>query len=218
MPFPLMPVIAVVVSILGAGAAAAAITKLAKSLSGKRVAILGRQEVGKTTLLQFLRDREAPMESKRTVDPIPGEEFDMQIDGNDVHWKVKKDLPGNDSPAYKHWKDAFDDSDFVWYLFRADLIANGDADEAQGVKEHLNMLKSWRKERESNPPKIILIGTWADKCTEFNDDWKAFNQVVKDTQPITNGSLGLEADVVVGSLATTDAANKLAERIGRYLK
>ena len=213
MPLPLVP-IAVIAALLGLGAG---VVVLAKSLAGKHVAILGRQQVGKTTLLQYLRDGKVPSESKRTVDPIPGGDFDMEISGKTVHWKVKQDLPGNDSPAYKHWRDAFEKADYVWYLFRSDLIANGDPDEVQGVKDHLDMLRTWKNELGENPRRIMLIGTWADQDSMFNEKWEEFDQVVKQASPIKTGSLGLGADVVVGSLATTDGADRLAKRIGRYL-
>lgn len=214
MPFPLVPFIAALAVLLGLGAGAAL---LSKKLAGKHVAILGRQQVGKTTLLQYLRDGQVPSESKRTVDPVPGGDFDMDISGKTVHWKVKKDLPGHDSPAYKHWRDAFEKSDYLWYLFRSDLIANGDPDEIQGVKEHLDMLKTWKNEIGVAPRRVLLIGTWADQDSRFNEKWEDFDQVVKEAIPIKPGSLGLGADVVVGSLATTDGANRLAKRIGRYL-
>jgi len=215
MPLPLVRAVAVVVAVLlGLGAGVAL---LSKRLAGKHVAILGRQQVGKMTLLQYLRDGKVPSESKRTVDPVPGGDFDMDISGKTVHWKVRQDLPGNDSPAYKHWRDAFEKADYVWYLFRSDLIANGDPDEIQAVRDHLDMLKTWKKELGADSRRVMLIGTWADQDSIFNEKWEEFDLVVKQANPIKTGSLGLGADVVVGSLATTDGANRLAKRIGRYL-
>lgn len=89
-----------------------------KRWAGKRVAILGRQSVGKTTLLARLMGEDVSGVRKRTVDPTTGGKFELRIGKKSVRFRVRHDQPGwAPENSYKGWREEFDDADFVLYLF-----------------------------------------------------------------------------------------------------
>lgn len=222
MPIPLIPVIAIGVSVLVAAIVVPVVVKeVRKALKDKSVAILGRQEVGKSTLLHYLKEGKLPDRRRRTPDPLPGGQFTLQLPGKgEARFSVPQDLPGHTIPAYKDWREAFESSDFVWYLFRSDLIVGGDASEVALVDEHLAHLGDWYSELRSRnaAPKVILVGVFADQDPTYNDDG-AFEDRVRNSPLIRQGSVKLgKADIVIGSQASKDGAAKLVARIARYLK
>lgn len=225
-----MPIPLVVPAVIGIVAVAAAlgfgiplaVKHFGERAKGKSITILGRQEVGKTTLLHFLAKGKLPDRRTRTPDPLPGETFTLEVGGkSEVLFSVPKDLPGHTEPAYKDWKNGFESSDFVWYLFRSDLIAAGDEAEVKLVKEHLDHLGDWYtdlRERKAAMPRVILVGVFADKDPSYRDDG-AFESTVKAALVIKQNAVKLgKADIVIGSQISKDAAEKLVERITRYLE
>jgi|GEM_PF-1861404 len=222
MPFPLIPAIIGGVLLLVAVVAVPAVVKeVRKLLKDKSVAILGRQEVGKSTLLHYLREGKLPHRRTRTPDPLPGGQFRLRLPGGgEVRLSVPQDLPGHTVPAYKDWREAFESADFVWYLFRSDLIVNGDASETELVEKHLDHLGDWYAElqRRNAAPKVILVGVFADQDATYNDDG-AFEDRVRNSALISQSSVKLgKADIVIGSQASKDGAAMLVKRIARYLK
>ena len=218
-PLPLIPVvIAIVALVAAAGGIAAVLTRLGKKVAGQRVAILGRQQVGKTSLLYFLREGKVPDQTWDTVDPARGGKFPMVVGGELVDFMVPKDLPGNDGLGFADWKEAFSGADYVWYLFRSDLIAQGNSVEIDMVKQDLDMFKGWMDAEKSKCPKIILIGTWADKDPGFRHNSGKFKHVVGLASPIKIGSVKLNnAGLVVGGLITNTDASALVKSLGARL-
>lgn len=218
MPLPLIPIAIALAGVAAFGGVAFVITMFGKKLAGQRVAILGRQQVGKTSLLHFLREGRVPARSWNTVDPVQGGKFAMEIGGKTVHFDVPKDLPGNDGLGFADWKEAFAGADYVWYLFRSDLIAQGDSSEIDMVKEHLDMFKEWMSAGKPTCPKVILIGTWADKDPGFQQDSGKFKLDVGSASPIKIGAVKLNhAGLVVGGLLTDKDAITLVKSLGRHL-
>lgn len=225
MPLPLLvPIglgILALAALFGIGVPLA-VKRFGEQARGKSITILGRQEVGKTTLLHFLSTGKLPDRRTRTPDPLPGETFTLDIQGKDeVLFTVPKDLPGHTEPAYKDWKEGFESSDFVWYLFRSDLIVAGDTAEVKLVNEHLDHLVDWYtdlRESKAKLPRVILVGVFADKDPSYGNDG-AFEDKVKATLVIRQNAVKLgKADIVIGSQESKDAAEKLIERITRYLE
>ncbi|WP_157155714.1 GTPase domain-containing protein [Diaminobutyricimonas sp. LJ205] len=220
MPLPLVPV---VVGVILSGALATVIPKLAgkrgvpkpaRKRDGKRVAILGRQQVGKSTLLHLLREGSVPETISSTGSPVVGGEFSMEIGGKVVNFNVAKDLPGNDGLGFGDWKEALSGADYLWYLFRSDLIAQGDPDEIRLVESHLDMFKVWIDDGNTKVPKTILIGTCADWHPSYERHPTQFANAVGAARPIKFGRVKLEnAGVVVGSLVTHTEADRLVESL-----
>ncbi|WP_431796985.1 hypothetical protein [Microbacterium kunmingense] len=196
--------------------------KVNKLWAGKRVAILGRQWVGKTTLLALLMGQDLSAARKTTVDPNTGASFELRIGKKTVRFRVRHDQPGwAPELAYKGWREEFDDADFVLYLFRADLIARGDRGTVALVERDLNEFKSWLEQRETGAPvpKVILIGTWADRSPEFAKDAAKFTSRIRKARPIKLGAIKLnKADLVVGSLGAEEDSAKLIASLGEFVR
>lgn len=199
-----------------------AVDDLNKLWAGKRVAVLGRQMVGKTTLLGFLMGKDAPVNSKMTVDPAKGGTFELRIGKKATRFRVRHDQPGwAPENSYKGWKEDFDDADFVLYLFRADLVEQGDIQTINLVQEDLNQFKRWLPKWGSKTPapKIVLIGTWADQSPSFNEDAAKFASLIRKSHPIKLGATKLnKADLVVGSLSTDKDRERLIESLRSYIR
>ncbi|MGA6126526.1 MULTISPECIES: GTPase domain-containing protein [unclassified Microbacterium] len=220
MPLPLLlvPVGVAVVAVIGGGIALV-LSRIAKKLENRRVAILGGAKVGKTTLLRTLRDATVPDRALTMLDHSWAGRFEMDVRGRSVEFDVPRDIAANDLDlSYKSWKDAFTEAHYVWYLFRADLVAAGDPDTLDRVKGHLARFKGWMDADKSLRPRIILIGTHADVSPQFEADSGKLIDAVRSASPIKLGMVKLNhADLVVGSLLTDKDAKRLIRRLGSHL-
>ncbi|WP_454117949.1 GTPase domain-containing protein [Microbacterium lacticum] len=192
-----------------------------KAWAGKRIAILGRQRVGKTTLLDFLLGKEVREVSKPTVDPASGGIFNLPVGKKSVQFRVRHDQPGwAPENAYKGWKEDFDDADYVVYLFRADLVVQGDESAVSLVSDDLNQFKAWLKSSsKGTPPQLILVGTWADQNPMFIEDRDKFMSRVRQSHPIKLGTTKLnKADLVIGSLSSDAERKALVKSLRSYIQ
>lgn len=219
MPAPLV-IVAVwgVATLVAMGGIALVVLRLARTLANKKLSVLGAQGVGKTTVFQMLRDGKVPEVSHRTVDPEPGTNFVLRISGKEVRFEIPSDVFGNDGAAYPDWQKAFVDSDYVLYLFRADeLVARNEGTERL-VRDQLLMLKGWLVNMSATPPKIILVGTFADQWPNFPEKRRDLLNLVANHPVIKPAVVRLNnAGLVVGSLATTQLARSVIRGIEREL-
>lgn len=215
MVFPLVP-IALVVAAVGIGTSA---WMLRNKLSGKRVAILGRQEVGKSTLLYMLRDNKLPDQVIRTTDPIPGGEFEMELGlRRKARFIVPKDLPGSAAPTWRVWEEAFTGADVVLYLFRSDRLIEVDAAETGLVKEHLDMFVGWNSAVATRKARrILLMGIWADQSEFYVADPAGYLERLRQVPVLQAPAVKLDANVLCGSLVSDDDAKKLIKAMKGYL-
>ena len=220
MPIPLI-VVPIGIGLMAAigGGIALVLSRIAKKLENRRVAILGGANVGKTTLLRTLRDATVPDRALTTLDHSWAGRFQMDVRGKSVEFDVPRDLAANDvGLSYKSWMDAFTGAHYVWYLFRADLVAAGDPDTLDRVKGHLARFKEWMDADKSVRPRIVLIGTHADMSPEFEGESGKLVDAVRSASPIKLGMVKLNhADLVVGSLLTDRDAKRLIKRLGSHL-
>lgn len=198
LPLVLLPVAGVVAL---AGAAVAAV---ASRLPPKKVVLLGTTKSGKSSLLHAL----APDEDGIVT---------LEVTGKPRRLAVK---PGSDSRlggGWQAWKDAFTQNDYVWYLFRADLVQEGDPAEIKRISEHFTSFSLWIKD-DPKPPKVVLIGTHADRSSGFASDPAAFYSAVTADERIRIGVVQLNhADVIVGSLVDAKSAEELAASLAESL-
>lgn len=145
--------------------------KVSKKLAGKRVAILGGQQVGKTMILRYLQfDGLLEGNVRHTAYAADGGSFTLNVAGADTVFAVQKDLPGDQGLQYKDWHEAVDGADYVWYLFRADLVASNDPEQRELMRKHLLLLRDWLDFKKVDKPKVILVGTHADRHELFSTD------------------------------------------------
>ena len=216
MAFPLVPIAVGVVGSVGVGTSA---WVLRNKLSGKRLAVLGRQEVGKSTLLHMLRDNKLPDQVTRTTDPIPGGEFEMKLGRRrPTRFYVPKDLPGSAAPTWMVWEEAFASADMVLYLFRSDKLIERDVAETGLVKEHLDMLVEWNSAVATRKArKILLVGIWADQSEFYITDPAGYLEQLRHATVLQAPAVKLNANVLCGSLASDDNAKMLIKAMKGYL-
>jgi hypothetical protein len=200
---------------MASGGAAFATRLLWKKLDGKSVAILGARGVGKTALLSTLQHGDLPNRSITSGELGFDGKFSMEVNGKTVAFDTPRDLAGNDADVgFKRWKEAFLGADYVWYVFRADLIAQGDSETIERVSGHLNRFKDWMLSSKAGHPSIVLIGTHADNAPEYGHDAAAFAEMVRSSAAIKLGLVKLNhAGLVVGSLSTINEAKKLVKEL-----
>lgn len=187
-------------------------------LGGKRVAILGDRSTGKSTLLSHLQQASRKGSAERADGPAPSGSFALEVKGRSIEFKVPSDLPGGDGLGLSSWKEAFRDSQYVWYLFRADLIAVGDQATIDTVRSHIDTFRNWLEKDKLTPPTIVLIGTFADASPEYRLGSDRVWRLVEGAQPIRTGTVKLNnASLVVGSLLTTKGRARLTADLTRVL-
>lgn len=204
----------------------AAVGKLNSIWAGKDVAILGRQQVGKTTLLDLLLGQEPSASLPAKTGDESGGTFVLGSKGTSTKFHVRHDQRGwAPENSYKAWKLAFETADYVLYLFRADLVEQRDPETLGLIEKDLNQMKAWLQKTKSVTPKIILIGTWADQSHLYGSEPSTFAQLVRTSHPIKIGATKLNnADLVVGSLLEGKGRSKGKERerllrdLRRYVK
>lgn len=207
-----------VAALATAGGIALVALRLVKILANKKLAILGAQKVGKTTLFQMLRDGKVSKVSGRTVDAEPGTEFILRISGKDIRFEIPSDVTGNDGAAYPEWRKAFAQADFVLYLFRADEFVAGIDKTVKLVSDHLSVMKVWLDAHRGSPPKIVLVGTFADQWPGFPQKRQELAHLVADSDVIKAAVVKLNnAGLVVGSLANTRLAGSVIKGIEKQL-
>lgn len=220
-PIPLLIPIAVMAVPVVATAVIAAVkaisTNLPKKLHGKNVAILGAQRVGKTTLLRYLETGNLPtLPSVPTVDADLGGRFDLDIGGAAVTFDVPRDLPGNQGLGFPDWREAAEGADYVWYLFRADLVARDDVEATKLLRTHLGLLDIWLSSLTNKVPKVVLIATHVDHPPGVKE-FEEIAERVASVDVIKLATTQLKAKLVTGSLSADDYAEKLRDRLTRSL-
>jgi len=213
MPAPLL----IAAGVVGVVAAVGMTRAVMAAVTGRRpLAILGGASVGKSNLVRYLRQREfGPLEENE-----PPGRFSVTTSKGPIKFAVSSDLRGDDGPTYAVWKKHFLASEYVWYFFRADLVAQGNAVEVDRVKMHVDMFKGWmiKRGKPKADPKIILIGTWADAHPDYQSDPAAVARAVDSENAVKLGLLKLpDARLVVGSLRTERDAGQLTKRIEESL-
>lgn len=199
MPLPLaLPVVGIVAL---AGAAVAAV---GSRLSPKRVVILGTPKSGKSALLEaFGPDEDGIVR--------------LEIAGKSRRLAIK---PGPDSrmgAGWRAWRDAFTQNDYVWYVFRADLVQQGDPTEIKRISEHFASFSLWMKD-DPKPPRVTLIGTHADRAPSYAVDPADFHSAVAADERIRFGVVRLNhAAIIVGSLSEAQSARTLLASVAESL-
>lgn len=215
---PLVPVVIVVGTLAIGGVVATSlqkpITKIFKNLAGKRIVIVGKQRVGKTTLLHFLKNGKLPRNGRINVDWLQGGSFTLKVNSQEVNFSVTEDLPGN---TLSKWKQPILKSHHVWYLFRADKVMQNDFEEISLIEHHLSLIKSWLQSANKSKVKVLLIGVWADKFQLYLDDPKAMRNELMQKQPFKTFLVDPNYSLVVGSLIADKHAEKLVKSIARNL-
>lgn len=190
------------------------VQKMARMLANRKLAILGAQRVGKSTLFRMFRDGKVPKRSLETVDAEPGTTFVLRISKKDIRVEIPRDVEGSDGAGFPEWRKAFNDADFVLYLFRADHLVSDNEKAVALVKNHISLLKGWLSEHSGSAPRIVLVGTFADQWPGVSGKRGELFQLVESHPVVKAGMVKLNnAGLVVGSLENTRSAGSLIKGI-----
>lgn len=228
MPFPLIPVIIVGVSLLFAGGVTTVVLKWDDIMlwwKGKKIVVLGTRGVGKTTLIEFLFNGHLPESYQQTVRPTnaKGRRFSLKDLQLDVDVKSTIDLPGS-KDYYSDWKKAVLSSDVVIYLARTDEILSNDVKKNRLIINEIRHIRSWISESSQNK-KIYILTTYADYIDKFNasDDIRdkfieSFRNLPSVRNLILHAGGGDSTRLIVGSMVDTGETESLIYNLFMEIK
>lgn len=176
-------------------------------LKGRKIAVLGDNETGKTTLLKFLSTGVVPKEYKPTINVETVEKIrlsDLDLELSEFILKETKDVYGSRLSMGK-WKELFIRADLVLYLVRADSILNQDTTRENRIRGDFKTIKNWLDERKTNPPYFFIIGTFADKIK----GWPTSPEDTKELQPLIERFRGNDTiRQITAIISSTKGASK----------
>ena len=168
MPLPII-LIWIAGALLVGGGAALGWNELVFKLKGKRLAILGEREVGKTVLTQFMTTGTVPSDYKETVAPEATSRNHLKL--IDLALVVHRSFDvGGGKANYGEWRRGHDEADLVFYLLRADRLGAGRKETLDRVINDLTHIKGWREARQKagqSVPTLVIIGTHCDLDPAF---------------------------------------------------
>ncbi|MCE8053323.1 GTPase domain-containing protein [Halomonas daqingensis] len=176
------------------------------SLKGKRVAVLGERNVGKTVLLTFLVSGKLPSEYMQTMLPEKVEGKRLAMGDLKLDLKETRDVPGGHD-AIEEWKALHDEADIVLYLVNAQQVNQ------QRIRRDLEKLESWSKARAPQP-KLVVIVTHMDLDPTYVTTPASGLGHFRDRFVKLNLDAGLSKlthrpPIILGSLVNRDQAAKL---------
>lgn len=176
------------------------------SLKGKRVAVLGERNVGKTVLLKFLASGEVPGEYIQTVLTEKVEQKRFAMGDLKLDLKETRDVSGGHD-AIEEWKTLHDEADIILYLVNAQKLNQ------QRIRRDLEKLESWSKAREFQP-KLVVIVTHMDLDPKYVATPASGLGHFRDCFVNLNLDAGLSKlshrpPIILGSLVNRDQAAKL---------
>ena len=167
MPLPLVLIpIVVAAGALFTGAIWLKWDELIILFKGKKFAVLGEREVGKTTLINFLKGGATSDSSPgytQYSEPVPARRF--QLKELDIILKESWDISGS-VKRYAEWKTLCQDADMVLYLLRADRLLLGDKTVETRVIQDIRHVSEWLNDNKKRP-QFFIVGTHCDLDPDF---------------------------------------------------
>lgn len=215
MPLPIIVVAAA--WIIGGTAATAAVVvgvdRLIEHLKGKRLAVLGQREVGKTVLIKYLTTGVLSTVYDQTTEMRPTGRNKLKMGDLSLRIKRSKDVPGA-KVDYPRWKEIHSDSDITLYLFRADLVLKNDTDALKRIEDDLGQIRRWRIKEHP----LYLIGTFCDLDPDYYEylpdrmgDYR--DHLANHPGMIRAMQLSDQAPMIVGSLKTEDSVQAVVRSL-----
>jgi predicted GTPase len=216
MPVPL--IIAVGCLIAGGLAGGLAVHKwedVQFALRGKRIAVLGARQVGKTTLLTYITKGVLIESYKANVLNTDTERKRLKISDLDIRLRKTKDVAGSNSADQRfEWHNLCKDSDFIFYIVRTDLLLQRNKETEERIKDDLRHIGEWIKDSDKL---VVIVGNhWntdseyrnltPDKVGQYVDKFKAL-PIMQDINTLAGGAAKVR--VALGSLEPNE--DKFAE-------
>lgn len=188
---------------------------------GKKIAIFGDIQTGKTTLHNFLRNGEMLKEHIATKRKTKVKKNRFKLNELELDIKDGTDIPGLNE-YISEWKGIFKKSDICFYLFDTSKVYYDDTEYINKIFKHLSHIGDWRKEFK-NKTTLVLIGTFADTLEEYQNQNKSnvqfFEQKIREK--IKEGYLQASlspSNIFIGSFKNEESMSLLVSNILISLK
>lgn len=200
------------------------VDKLSSKTKGKRFAVLGVRQVGKSHLIEFLVNGTIPKGYKKTLTAVKTPKKKINLRELHLQLKESRDLPGDDS-SRAEWKSLVEESDFVLYLLRADHVLANNADVEKRVKSDIRFIAEWIE--QNNTPKcdrkLFVVATHCDMSayyqSTYSTDMAGFLDMFKKLpvirELVIRGGGLKKVRVIAGSMRTEQETEVLAYQILR---
>lgn len=211
-------IIAVAVALLAGGSVYFNWDEIVIAWKGKKIAVLGARDTGKTCLLKFLSTGSIDPEYRQSPS-FKVDSFRSSLKDLDLCIKETLDVPGA-KDAYIEWKELHDKADVVFYLLRADHLINGNSKTESRVREDMKHIGGWFDARKSKPT-IFIVGTYCDNDPDFylhltdrmGDYIDKFRKLPIISELVAHAGGGAHTKVVLGSLKNNEYAEALVHTI-----
>ena len=191
---------------------------IARYMKGKKLAILGAQSVGKTSLITYLTEQSLPKRHEPTS--FPKDVKGGRIEIKDLKLKIwrGKDLPGSPDD-YGNWKKLVDEADIILYLVRIDdLMQENKSLYKYRVEQDMHQIRRWLKKRDSQEFLLFIVGTGCDLTDEdftilSRPEQAEYKQKIRNTSVLSKLILisggGNNVRFVLGSLKSKETSENL---------
>ena len=158
----LIPIIIAVAALAVGGTVAVSLNwdKVVIALKGKKLAVLGEREVGKTVLIKYLTTGTVKEEYEQTIGKTKTDANRFNLKDLSLSIKKSYDVPGS-KDDYIAWRSVTKEADIVLYLLRIDKLMKGDETTEKRVRRDMEHISRWLEENPKEYP-IFLIGTYCD--------------------------------------------------------
>ena len=184
-----------------------------KNWNGKRIAILGSREVGKSTLFYFLQNQEIDPNKKyeQTRSARKIDKIEVNIDGASLQINKSYDVGGGEI-SHLSWVDQIKESDYIFYLLDANKVMDSDRIHISEIKKDMAAIQ--KQIVSYTDKKVFLIATKSDCHQQYNTS--GFEDKLMNKSIILETMLNLggieRCKLIVGSLSNTDEAKKLVKQ------
>jgi len=202
-------------------------------MRGELIGVLGERGVGKTHLQTFLREGRIPAtyvgtQTQTRLSPSRAQLWsfeDTQGKPKSVRLKGGYDVPGS-AGAVEAWKEALNSATVLLYLFRADLVIEGQKPHLRRIHEDATLIAKLIHDRPSYAKRLraALVGTHYDLVEGYAGPEKgsAFykwhvemenHPAIRDARMVISTAVDDFPVLVVGSMGTLEDTRDLAYRL-----
>ncbi len=219
------PAVIVIIAIGGVimlGAAAFFVLKKWEKIKlffkGKRIAILGPEGCGKTTLYDIIHKGKLNIPDQKIMGIRLKKGNILYMDELKVYIKEGVDIPGDDRNL-NEWQKIVMESDIVLYLFNSKLVYDNNENYINRIYNDMRIFNSWKKEKK-NTTVVLLVGTFADhiKGMEEKNEAKSIIKIIHDNinDAINQGDID-HNNLIIGSLIDEENSKNLVLAIIKLL-